>query len=348
MSTAFDHIVSYPARFRSNPPRTDKRRPFYIRLLENLRLLRFEKSVPNGQERLFLFHEASLSFFGSMLELVMFVQAVTTASYIVIWVCSERSIWTYYQYGIMVFGLNAPLLNILWLVPKVVSKFVIATSVEYMKDKECCKEVTFQCKRRQVLETLKILEIANMHGKIANLGGETITPEMYEEYSTCFNERFSKKKQQDVENVFKMFDADNSGTIEVSEFKSVLASLGIDDTSEAGCRAEHLVKLVDRNGDGVVDMHEFKVLMAMALIKDKPDTKTEDLRSLFLKFDQDKSGTISIYELAQHLSKLGIQVDDDDMAALVFQVFQTVKQNLDQDSFVMFMDGLEQLAENEC
>merc|ERR1712146_224278 len=83
-----------------------------------------------------------------------------------------------------------------------------------------------------------------------------------ERFAKCM-EKFKalpKKKQAEMEGIFKVFDSDNSGHIDREEMMEVLASMGIvsDSASESVTR---LLGLVDRDDSDEIDMDEFKVLM---------------------------------------------------------------------------------------
>ncbi|KAE8954079.1 hypothetical protein PR003_g21288, partial [Phytophthora rubi] len=65
-------------------------------------------------------------------------------------------------------------------------------------------------------------------------------------------------KEELVEEIFRMVDADGSGTISVDEFVSIFRTLGQaldhDDVRE-------LVYQMDRNGDGKIDLEEFSKML---------------------------------------------------------------------------------------
>merc|ERR1711976_441228 len=58
------------------------------------------------------------------------------------------------------------------------------------------------------------------------------------------------------DNVFKHFDADNSGSIDLNEFKAILAKLGNSDAA----KAEEHFKKADADGSGAIDAKEFAAL----------------------------------------------------------------------------------------
>merc|ERR1711997_65648 len=83
------------------------------------------------------------------------------------------------------------------------------------------------------------------------------------------------------DNVFKHFDADGSGNIDLAEFKSVLAKLGHSDPA----KAEAAFKQADADGSGEIDAKEFAALAEAACDK------------AFKAIDADNSGNVSPAEI---------------------------------------------------
>merc|ERR1712232_1317139 len=136
--------------------------------------------------------------------------AVTVAMYIVIWFTYGED-WDVEMLCVFFVGLAAPLFNLWWLVPKIVAKLAIVMSIEDFKDEAVIQKVVFETKRRQLLESLKLLQIVKLQGRMERLGGEVISDEEFLKAQRDF-ELFSRRKQEDIIRAFKMFDADNSGS----------------------------------------------------------------------------------------------------------------------------------------
>merc|ERR1712216_90380 len=64
-----------------------------------------------------------------------------------------------------------------------------------------------------------------------------------------------------IKDAFRMFDEDNSGSLDYDEIRNILSNMGEKMNSE---EIEELIKTVDYDGDGAVDLKEF-----MAVVLDR-------------------------------------------------------------------------------
>eukprot|EP00397_Hematodinium_sp_SG-2012_P018199 GEMP01018634.1.p1 GENE.GEMP01018634.1~~GEMP01018634.1.p1 ORF type:complete len:731 (+),score=165.48 GEMP01018634.1:109-2301(+) len=340
----FAEIKRVPARFRlcESTPLT---RPWYIRLGICSKVLS-SHTCPNDQQRLFIFHEWGKEFYPFFLELLMFFQAITNASYIVIWCTKDPDGWTALQWSSFCIGVIAPFLNLIYFVPRVVSKLAIICSIEYYKEKEKIEAVVFSQKKKQLLESLQLLRMAKLRGRISRLADHRgkIAREHFQQQSKKFEE-LSVKKQNEIARVFKMFDADNSGTISQDEMVQVINSMNMAAGSDAADAALQLFNFVDYDNSGHLEIEEFKVLMCLALYQPSHADEMQDILALFKTFDADASGAVSIQELAEYFTLLGVNLHVDEMAELVYSVFKVTKQNLTAGDFVQFMTKLDEMAD---
>jgi len=342
-ASEFQLIKRIPARFRLKEVKALSR-PWYLRIMIGCGCLD-KTTVPNYQQRLFLFHEWSKEFYSFFLEVIMFFQAITTSMYLVIWFSSHEK-WTPAQWVCFVAGVIAPFFNLICLVPRIVSKMCIIMMIEYHKDEEMIQSVIFSCKKQQLLESLKLLKIAKLKGRMSRLSDKNgkLTAKIFEGTKERFN-HLSVKKQKDISKVFHLFDSDSSGTISKDEMILILNSMNMDQNSEAGEHAMELMNLVDFDNSGSLQEDEFKVLMCLALYHSGPEEERLDLEKLFQEFDEDKSGKVSVRELSNYFAGLGVSLNEDDMAELVFSIFKSSKQQLDLQHFMYFLHKLEETAD---
>ncbi|GMF23394.1 unnamed protein product [Phytophthora lilii] len=89
-------------------------------------------------------------------------------------------------------------------------------------------------------------------------GPQEITFEAFYKWCNARIQESRHSKEELVEEIFRMVDADGSGTISVDEFVSIFKTLGQaldhDDVRE-------LVYQMDRNGDGKIDLEEFSKML---------------------------------------------------------------------------------------
>ncbi|XP_059086458.1 calmodulin-beta-like [Tigriopus californicus] len=64
--------------------------------------------------------------------------------------------------------------------------------------------------------------------------------------------------EEDIQDAFKLFDKDGSGTINKSEIKYVVTSLGMRITDE---QIDDMIRIADKDGDGDISYVEFIKLM---------------------------------------------------------------------------------------
>ena len=95
----------------------------------------------------------------------------------------------------------------------------------------------------------------------------------------------------EIEQTFKLFDQDNSGTIDQEELGNVFRSLG---QHYSDSELREMIASTDHDHSGTINFGEFLLLMR----KRARDTDTEEeLVEAFKVFDRDSNGLITYQEL---------------------------------------------------
>jgi Ca2+-binding EF-hand superfamily protein len=131
---------------------------------------------------------------------------------------------------------------------------------------------------------------------------------------------------EEIKEAFDLFDSDGSGTVEPSELKNAMVSLGFE---AKNATLFHMVSDLDKDGSGAIDFEEFLQMMTSTMSDE--DTR-EDIRKVFVLFDIDKTGHINIKNLRKVVRDLGETLNEDDLIDLI------KKGDSDGDGQVSFED----------
>ncbi|RLN29365.1 putative calcium-binding protein CML10 [Panicum miliaceum] len=107
-------------------------------------------------------------------------------------------------------------------------------------------------------------------------------------------------EKDEMERVFRKFDANGDGRISRSELAALFEGVGHAATDDEVSR---MMEEADADGDGAISLPEFAALVRSA--DADADTVEEDLRHAFMVFDADGNGLITPAELARVLRGLG-------------------------------------------
>jgi len=112
-----------------------------------------------------------------------------------------------------------------------------------------------------------------------------------------FESKLSEEQKENFGNLFKVYDKDGSGTIDIMELNNVLNQLGYTFSPDS---LDIIIHIVDDNMDGILNFQEFLGLYDFL----------EYLKSLFESADGDKSGSIDREELKNLLVAAGYKFNE--------------------------------------
>lgn len=131
---------------------------------------------------------------------------------------------------------------------------------------------------------------------------------------------------EEIKEAFDLFDSDGSGTVEPRELKSAMISLGFE---AKNATLFHVITEIDKDGSGAIDFEEFLKMMSCQMSE---NTSAEEIRSIFVLFDVDKTGHINIKNIKKIARDLGETCDDEELLDLIR------KADSDNDGQVSFDD----------
>jgi centrin-1 len=136
---------------------------------------------------------------------------------------------------------------------------------------------------------------------------------------------------EEIKEAFDLFDSDGSGTIDPSELKSAMQSLGFEAKNQT---IYQMISDLDKDGSGAIDFDEFLDMMT-ARMSDK-DTR-EDINKVFRLFDDDKTGYISIKNLRRVAKELGETMTDEELLEMIERADSDGDGQVSQEDFYNIM-----------
>lgn len=140
--------------------------------------------------------------------------------------------------------------------------------------------------------------------------------------------------ENDILYAFKLFDTDDSGTIDADELKVAMRALGFEPRhSDIKEMLESRNKL-NKDGNNTLTYEEFKAMM-----EEKMATRNEreEIAKAFKLFDDDETGVVSLRNLRRVAKELGENMQDEELKEVIDFVDTTHTGVITQDDFMKIM-----------
>jgi len=152
-------------------------------------------------------------------------------------------------------------------------------------------------------------------------------------------EYLSEKDIHDLKEAFSLFDSDGDGVVNAIDLGRVMHDLGQDPTYSDLLT---MIKEVDADGNGTIDFSEFMSMMALSAKADREAVKkapedTVELRTAFKLFDLNSDGYIDTSELKHIVHTLGNEVSDEEAADILRENDLNGDGKIDYEEFVKMM-----------
>lgn len=143
--------------------------------------------------------------------------------------------------------------------------------------------------------------------------------------------QLSETELSELKDIFAMFDKDNSGSIDINELESMVASLGINASKED---LNDMIAEADIDQSGTIEFDEFKTLIGPHFQKEKPP---EDYIDAFKFFDKDGDGFISRTELRHIMNTVDANLAEADIEEMIKEADANGDGKIDFDEFIKMM-----------
>merc|ERR1719460_851019 len=117
----------------------------------------------------------------------------------------------------------------------------------------------------------------------------------------------SEDQVEEIREAFNLFDADQSGAIDIRELKAAMRALGFEIKKE---ELKKMIADIDNDGNGDIDFAEFLEMMTGKM--GEKDSR-EDIEKVFKLFDDDNTGKISLRNLRRVAQELGENIDEEEL-----------------------------------
>jgi Ca2+-binding EF-hand superfamily protein len=192
-------------------------------------------------------------------------------------------------------------------------------------------------------------ELASSSKKIAVEDDES-----YEEddYTDEEEDEYTIEKRNQLTQLFKLFDEDGNGTINIDELEKAMKGYGKAVTRDEVLR---ILKEADSNNDGVIDFREFSILMGPTFEQyyktyHNPSVVMRQLENAFALFDFKNDGTITTKEFRQLFDQMATSTETGYVGADVDpkEVDKIVKMaDRDDNGTVSLVDFKKLLKDND-
>merc|ERR1711991_916698 len=137
----------------------------------------------------------------------------------------------------------------------------------------------------------------------------------------------TEEQIEEIREAFNLFDADNSGAIDVRELKAAMRALGFEVKKE---ELKKMISDIDNDGNGSI---EFGVFLEMMTGKMGEKDTREDIEKVFKLLDDDNTNKISFRNLARVAQELGENIDEEELQDMINQADRDGDGEINIDEF---------------
>ena len=132
-----------------------------------------------------------------------------------------------------------------------------------------------------------------------------------------------------IRETFAMFDENNSGDIDKTEFSKLTDVLGLEISEK---KQQDIMNNLDKEGNGCIDYEEFVKLMS----KFQFGNAETHLETAFNEYDKDMDGEVGLDDLlkvSEELDEVPMSKSDAELMIAFFKYFSQEKMNENEDDF---------------
>jgi len=243
-----------------------------------------------------------------------------------------------------------PAVIAIFLTPRMVILYVWCCSCEMLKDPDVVIVVVRKMRHEKLINIIRILSMLSFFldqveflkevaGGNADGDDEAAAGAVTDAQWAKLIETTDPKIVEDLESLFVAYDDDDSGELDQSEVKELVAQLG---TKLSDSEAKNLFQVMDADGSGSVDFKEFAMVILHQKAKGSAQINYRELaEKMFHIFDQDNSGIVKQDEILDQMKKMGKNWDHEGIAFFLSQIDKDGSGEIDRHEFVDYIMKIE-------
>jgi len=231
-------------------------------------------------------------------------------------------------------------LMMLWIVPVIVRRLTVRSSIHNEKDNSLIRKVTTETKQSLLRDYGRLVQLIGFEARAVKSkepwtmqGSEAWPRKKAIQFLLLGLKKFDKLSTIEKREIFALFgawDGNGQGVVDSKDLVETFTSMGAKDPERA---IENLIRSTDFDSSGTVNWMKFKALFGLATANRPLDELRDDLEASFDFMDKDSSGDLTIFELYDGFQRMHFNMGVGDMANLLFLHFGEAKPNLGKHDF---------------
>ncbi len=155
----------------------------------------------------------------------------------------------------------------------------------------------------------------------------------------------STQQEEQIKEIFELFDTDGGGTIDRDELKAAMTALGFQETKKRKGKhrrsdSELVIEAIDADQSDGVSLEEFRSLMTGELTMSDP---LEDVKAVFkaltsMKGDpSDQPNVITLSRLRAAAQEFNVRLSDEELRVMMNEVDTGGDQTVSEEEFMKIM-----------
>mmetsp|Transcript_88521 Transcript_88521/g.264027 ORF Transcript_88521/g.264027 Transcript_88521/m.264027 type:complete len:578 (-) Transcript_88521:93-1826(-) len=280
----------------------------------------------NADKRLFLSSQA----YEQALRFIGFLQAISVTALVLSSLSNTQQspaevvlyLLTWLEWPVMLFKV----------VPTLLRRLTVRNSIEGKKCTKAIRTSAEKSSRGLLRDFLLLVRVAGVGRRSAEGLLSKLGPDEMQRAVEGF-ETLDQTEQCEIWSLFAVWDAGNTGQVDIQEVEATFAVLGFS-PERARLYSRGLLQLVDDDdGSGKLTWRKLQATTMVAM-QSPLEKVAEDLETFYELIDENADGMVTVFELTRGLRRMRIGIKADEMANLLYRNFGTARLKVSKADFM--------------